>query len=515
LAGIELPGAALPRDSFAWCGESVSYWAAQQPSAPAASDPLGIALTYQELEQAIETTRAALVSAGLGPGERLLILCENNIASALAIFAAQRVRAWAVPFNARHAPSEVDSVIAHCEPRLILTTDEVSHEAAAHSSRLGTKSFPGLARFGASLAESPRPGTAVTASKDPREQVAAIIYTSGSTGEPKGVMLSHDNLNFIAGRSSELRRLRPADRIYGVLPVSHVFGLASVLYGTFYQGACINLVPRFEAEAVAQALAEDGITIFQGVPQMYSRLAALAEARDGLPAPRLRYISCGGAPLDPALKSRVESIWGLPLHNGYGLTETSPTVTTTRVEAPAANDSTGPAIADVGLRIVDKDGHSLPTGGIGEIQVSGRLVMKGYYKAPQQSAAVMTSDGYLRTGDLGRLDAHGNLYVVGRIKELIIRSGFNVYPPEVEGVLTAHPDVAAAAVLGNLGADGNEEVVAFLQARPGCRIDTTKLAAHANARLAPYKRPNRYRVLDELPATATGKLLKHKLKDLL
>jgi len=513
--GLESGAAALPRDSFAWCGEAVAYWARKTPQSPAAADDGGEMLSYDDLETAIEEMRGALAGQGLRPGDRLLILCENSLAASLAILAAQRLRAWAVPLNARLAEREVQAVAAHCGARLVVTTDAVSPEAAAHGRRLGCRPVDPFARFGAAIAALPDPGEAEPVSDDPREQVAALIYTSGTTGTPKGVMLTHDNLNFIAGRSSEMRRLTPDDRIYAALPVSHVFGLASVLNGTLYQGARLDLVPRFEAEALARALAEDGITIFQGVPQMYSRLTALAEARGGLPAPRLRYISCGGAPLDPGLKARVEAFWGLPLHNGYGLTETSPTVTTTRIEKPATDDATGPALPDVGLRIVDAGGELLGTGEVGEIQVQGRLVMKGYYKAPDQTRTAMAADGWLRTGDLGRLDGRGQLYVIGRAKELIIRSGFNVYPPEIESVLTAHPDVAMAAVLGRKAADGNEEVIAFLQARPGRTIDSAALQAYAAARLAPYKRPSCYRVIDEMPMAATGKLLKHKLNDLL
>ena len=507
--------AALPRDSFTWCGESIGYWAARQPDAPALADSTGQVLSYRALEQAIEATAAALAERGLGPGERLAILCENGIAAALAIFAAQRLRAWAVPLNARLSAREVEVILAHCAPRLVVTTDAVSPEAAAHGTRLGAATVPELERFGARLAEGSVPGAAAPVSDESKAQVAALIYTSGTTGRPKAVMLSHDNLTFIAGRSSELRRLTPADRVYAVLPVSHVFGLASVLMGTLYQGARLDLVPRFEAGAVARALAEDGITIFQGVPQMYARLLALAEARGGLAAPRLRYLSSGGAPLDLGLKARVEALWGLSLHNGYGLSETSPTVTMTEIDAPVADESTGPPIPDAELRIAGPDGKPAAPGEVGEIEVCGRLVMQGYYRAPEDTAAVMTRDGFLRSGDLGRLDARGHLYVVGRAKELIIRSGFNVYPPEVEGVLTAHPDVALAAVLGRKSEDGNEEVVAFLQAKPGRAIDLAALRAHAAERLAPYKRPSDYRVLPELPAAATGKLLKHKLREVL
>jgi acyl-CoA synthetase (AMP-forming)/AMP-acid ligase II len=505
----------LPRDRFAWCGDSLAYWAAHRPDSVAVSDSTGATLTYRALEAAVADWAAALADAGLRQGDRLMILCENSIAAALAVFAAQRMRAWAVPLNARLSAHEVGAIAAHCGPRLILTTDAASPDAAAHGARLGATPRAPFAACGAALAPGAAPGMPEAVSSDPKTQIAALIYTTGTTGEPKGVMLTHDNLMFVAGRSSEMRRLTPADRVYGVLPISHVFGLASVLNGTLYQGARLDLVARFTAEGLARALAEDGTTIFQGVPQMYARMVSLAESRGGLPAPKLRYISCGGAPLDLGLKARVEALWGQPLHNGYGLTETSPTVTTTQIENPVSDGSAGPAVADVELRIAKPGGGPVPPGEVGEIEVRGRLVMKGYYRAPEATAAVMTPDGYLRSGDLGRLDERGHLYVVGRSKELIIRSGFNVYPPEVEGVLTTHPDVALAAVLGRKTADGNEEVVAFLQPRPGRDIDIEALKAHAAAKLAPYKRPSDYRVLAELPAAATGKLLKHKLKEVL
>ena len=505
----------LPRDRFSWCGESLAYWAGRRPGAAALSDSTGAVLSYRDLESTVEAAAAALSARGLRAGDRMVILCENAVAAALAIFAAQRLRAWAVPLNARLSAHEVDKIVAHCAPRLILTTDAVSPDAAAHVQRLGGFAADPFALYGASLAETPNPGAPKPASQDPRDQVAALIYTTGTTGEPKGVMLTHDNLMFVAGRSSEMRRLSPADRVYAVLPVSHVFGLASVLNGTLYQGARLDMVARFSAEAVARALAEDGVTIFQGVPQMYARLVALSEARGGLPAPRLRYISAGGAPLDLGLKARVEALWGLPLHNGYGLTETSPTVTTTEIDDPALDENTGPAVPDVELRIAAAGGAAAGPGEVGEIEVRGRLVMKGYYHAPEETAAVMTPDGFFKSGDLGRLDERGRLYVVGRSKELIIRSGFNVYPPEVEGALTAHPDIAFAAVLGRKTGDGNEEVVAFLQPRPGRDIDLDAVREHLAARLAPYKRPGEYKVMAELPAAATGKLLKHKLKDLL
>ncbi|MDJ0943680.1 MAG: class I adenylate-forming enzyme family protein [Kiloniellales bacterium] len=506
------PAPALPPDRFRWITDPLDHWAAAAPERIAAADPLALR-SYAGLREEVEALAALFRAEGVEPGDRVLILLENSLAGAAAILAAARLRAWAVPLNARLSAREVDAIRAHCRPRVSLYTAGVSPEAAAHARRHGAATRPALEPLGAVLAAGGEAAPEPVA-EDPAAQVAALIYTTGTTGAPKGVMLTHDNLMFIAGRSSRQRGVTAADRVYDVLPMSHVFGLSSVLLGSLYQGARLDLVPRFDPEAVARALAEDGVTIFQGVPQMYARLLARLEAGAGLPAPRLRYISAGGAPLEPDLKARVEALWSLPLHNGYGLTETSPTISTTEPDRPAADDSTGPPLPDVEVRIAGPEGEALPTGEVGEIRIRGRLVMKGYYRDPEQTSAAVTSEGWFRTGDLGRLSAEGELYVVGRLKELIIRSGFNVYPPEVEAVVASHPRVALAAVLGRK-VPGNEEVVAFVQPPPGGEIDVTALRAFVEPRLAPYKRPSDYVVMAELPASATGKLLKHKLRDLL
>ncbi|HEX6143131.1 MAG TPA: AMP-binding protein [Geminicoccaceae bacterium] len=510
---VVLPDAApLPHDRFPWVGDSLAYWAAAAPGRIALGDRLAT-LTYAGAERAVEAARARLEALGVRPGDRVLIVLENSVLAAVAILAACRLRAWAVPLNARLSPREVDAVRAHCTPRLTVYASGASREASAHAERHGAGDDPLLGRFGGQVAPMPDAG-AEPVEATPDRQVAALIYTSGTTGAPKGVMLTHDNLGFISGRSSTCRRLSPADRVYAVLPVSHVFGLASVMLGTLYQGGRLDLVPRFVPEEVARALEEDGITVFQGAPQMHARLLALAKSR-GRPvaAPTLRYATAGGAPLDLALKRQIEAMWGIPLHNGYGLSEASPTVATTEIDRPVADHSVGPPLPDVELRIAGPDGEELPVGQVGEIRVRGRLVMKGYYRDHEQTRAAVTADGWLRTGDLGRLQG-GQLYVEGRLKELIIRSGFNVYPPEVESVLTSHPDVALSAVLGR-PVEGNEEVVAFVQPVPGRRLDLQELRAFVEPRLAPYKRPSAYHVMDELPATATGKLQKARLRDFL
>jgi len=228
-------------------------------------------------------------------------------------------------------------------------------------------------------------------------------------------------------------------------------------------------------------------------------------------APALRYASSGGAPLDLALKRAVEARLGTVLHNGYGMTELSPTIAQTLIEAPRQDDSVGAVFPGIAIRIVHDDGRTRPEGEAGRLQVRGPTVMLGYYRAPEETAKIL-HDGWLDTGDLARRASDGALFVVGRAKDVIIRSGFNVYPEEVEAVLASHPDVTLAAVVGRPVA-GNEEVIAFVQPRPGSALDPAALAAWAAERLAPYKRPARIVLRDALPAAATGKILKHRLRE--
>lgn len=503
--------AAAAGDAPRWLHDLVTVLARSRAEAPVIGDATG-ALTGAELAAAVGKAEATLRRHGLRAGDRALLLAENTVAAAVLVFALSRLGAWPVILNPRLAPPEIEAIAAHCGARCRLYATALSPAAAALAASDGAAP---LALETAGVAATPIVESAPEpAEDDPARAVGALIYTSGTTGRPKGVMLTHANLLFIARVSGALRRLGPADRVYGVLPISHVFGLASVFLGSLRYGARLELVPRFEAEAAARALAEEGITIFQGVPALYARLLELAGRRGGtLPAPALRYISAGGAPLDLTLKRRVEALWGLPLHNGYGLTETAPTVSTTDIDRPVQDDSVGPLLPGVEVRIVEPAGGAeLGSEAVGELWIRGPNVMRGYYRDPEQTAAVLTPEGWLKSGDLARLDAAGNLYIVGRLKELIIRSGFNVYPAEVEAVLAGHPDVALCAVVGRRSG-GNEEVVAFVQPVAGRHLDIESLRALAAERLAPYKRPARYVTRDALPTTPAGKLLKAQLRE--
>jgi acyl-CoA synthetase (AMP-forming)/AMP-acid ligase II len=343
-------------------------------------------------------------------------------------------------------------------------------------------------------------------------RVAALIYTSGSTGLPKGVMLTHNNLIFSAGGAAKIRSLNREDRLYGILPLSHIVGLSIVFLGTLLSGATIYLEPRFDPMAARLTLEKERITVMLGVPSMFSQFLQYAKMRklQSLKLPALRIISCSGAPLPPAIKSSVEALFGLPLHHGYGITECSPNVAQVRLDVPPRKDnSVGPMFPGVEARLVGGDAQPVPEGEVGELWVRGPNIMKGYYRAPEETAAAINAEGWFNTRDLARFE-DGNLFIVGRTKDLIIRSGFNVYPAEVEAVLNAHPAVAESAVIGRM-TQGNEDILAFVQASPGLHLTETDLAEHAAKHLVTYKRPSRIFIVSTMPMTPSGKIAKSDL----
>ncbi|MYM84927.1 AMP-binding protein [Duganella sp. FT50W] len=470
-------------------------WAERTPHAPALHDGARH-WTYAELAAAIDQATARLRALQLRPGDRLAVVGENCVDQVVLSFAAAELDAWIVHINGRLSPREVEVVLAH--------------SGARRAIYLATPGSPAAWTVG-DLNQDCAPEPVHAAS---HQQVAALLYTTGTTGAPKGVMLTHRNLLFIAAVSSTLRGLTPDDRAYGVLPITHVYGLTSVMLGTLYAGACLYLCPRFTPDQLLGALRDHRLTIVQGVPAMYARLLEkLGDAATPLHT-HLRFAYAGGSPLPPSLKARVERLLGLPLHNGYGLTESAPTISQTRLDKPRDDTSVGHLIPGVEARVLQPDGGGTASGEIGELWIRGPNVMRGYYRQPDLTAAVIDADGWLNTGDLVRQDADGALFIVGRTKELIIRSGFNVYPLEVETMLNAHPAVTQSAVVGRPAADGGEEVVAFVELDTHHTLDIDALRHYLAERLAPYKRPSAIIALARLPAAPSGKILKHQLQQM-
>lgn len=487
---------------------AVEHWITRQPEAEAIVDG-DIRWRYIDLREAVFQAQAWLDRLCVGPGDRIMIVGENGRALPALLLAASALDVWTVIVNARLSAPEIDNIRRDCEPARIIYTPECSREAntLARDNDASFETLDWLGELGVSAAMPCNLEPVI----DDGSQVAAMIYTSGTTGSPKGVMLTHRGLLFIAAIGGGLLRIGPGDRLYGVLPTSHVFGLSSVCMGALANGACLHTAARFDAERVIDALAEDGISVLQGVPAMFAAiLERLRRADRHLKTPLLRYISVGGAPMDMNLKTRVEAAFGLTLHNGYGLTEASPTISQTRMGSHHDSTTVGPIIPGVAHQIRDRDGRVLGTNETGELWARGPNIMAGYFRRPEATAETLV-DGWLNTGDLAYIDDDGQLFIVGRTKELIIRSGFNVYPADVEAVLNAHPEVIQCAVVGRTVAN-NEEVVAFVQRVDGSTLTAEALLAFAGEHLSGYKRPSDIVFMDRLPATATGKILKGKLK---
>ncbi len=496
--------------TLATVGEIIPYWAARAPDRAVLTDD-SRSWTYRELDSAIAEAAVWLQKSGVRPGDRVMLVCENCCA-AVALFLALNVcGAWPIVVNARLSDREVDEIRDHSGARRIILTIGVSARANAHATRLGA-ALHDPASFGA-VALSPLNEAAVPepVEADPAQRVAALLYTSGTTGKPKGVMLSQSNLLFVARASAEVRSLGPDDKTYVVMPISHILGLTGILLGSLVAGAQVRLTSRFDPAAIFAALDRERVSLLIGTPSMHAMLAEYATRKKLVPVacPALRIMSSAGAPLDAATKSTVEAAFGRTLHNGYGITECSPTITLTSLQAPRTDCSVGRLIPGVEAKLVGPDDRVAAPNEVGELWVRGPGIMKGYYRAPEETAAAVNAEGWFKTGDLARIE-DGNMFIVGRCKELIIRFGFNVYPAEIEGVLNAHPDVARSAVIGKQ-VDGTEDVLAFVHLTDGARTTTDELSDYAATKLAPYKRPSRIVVVPSMPVSPTGKILKSEL----
>lgn len=458
------------------------------------SDTLGQRWTWADTADAAQDAAGLLRAAGARTGDRVLLVTENCNATVAFLFGASLIGAAVIPFNARQTGPELSRVVKHADPSVLVFLSEISKEAAAHAIAFSAETQSGSFGTVHFSSRGSRP--------DAIEDVAVILYTTGTTGDPKGVMLTHGNMRFGGAASANLRWMVPEDHIYGALPLAHVFGLASVITAAVHTGAYVEFEARFSAAKLFHTL-QNGVSLLSAVPQMHALLMQYVKEQglQQLGSTTLRYVSSGGAPLDPDWKRRAEAFYGIPLQNGYGMTETTAGIAATQHTEINDDVSCGPPLPGVEMRVSD-----------GELQVRGDHVMKGYFRAPDLTAEVLSPDGWFATGDLGEIDDQGRVWILGRKKELIIHGGFNVYPPEVEGVLSDHPQVIQAAVIGHM-VDGDEKILAFCQVAADDWPSDAALHDWVRARLAGYKRPWRIICAESLPAAATGKILKHKLKD--
>jgi len=493
----------------------ISRWVEQSPDHPALVESSGT-WTYRELATAIAEAKRWLEGLGVRAGDRVMLVFENSRAFAAILLALSSLDAWPVLVSTNLSGRELDEIRDHCRPRRAIYFTTVSRPASEHAKRhaanvVDVRGLGSLAVGALNSNVEPEP-----ISSEVPDRVAALIYTSGTTGLPKGVMLTHRNLLFVASLSAKIRGLTPEDRMYGVLPMSHAVGLSVVLLGSLISGATLYLSPRFDPFSAISAIEKERLTVLLGAPSLFSLLLEYAKLR-GLKAlrfPALRIISSSGAPLQPILKSQVEQLFGLTLYNGYGVTECSPNISQAVVGEHRNDTSVGRPLPGIELQLVGPDQKPVASGDVGELWVRGPNVMKGYYRAPEETAAAINPDGWFNTRDLARLK-DGYLFIEGRTKELIIRFGLNVYPAEVEAVLNSHPAVARSAVVGRtVAATGGEEVIAFVQPKRESRVEEAEIALYAAQYLAPYKRPSHILIVPDMPITATGKIVKGELSKL-
>jgi long-chain acyl-CoA synthetase len=349
------------------------------------------------------------------------------------------------------------------------------------------------------------------------DDTAVILYTSGTTGQPKGAELRHRNMrdNALAGAELFGASAETPDTYLCVLPLFHSFGQTVIQNGAFAFGGTVVMLPRFDAAAALAAMGKENVTFFAGVPTMYwGLLGALDESVDvERLAGNLRVAAAGGSALPVEVHKDFQKRFGVTILEGYGLSETSPVASFSPYGQPARPGSIGTPMPGVEMKLLQPDSwDEVPDGPdeIGEIAIKGHNIMKGYYNRPEATEEVIR-DGWFRSGDLGRRDEDGWYYIVDRSKDMIIRGGYNVYPREIEEVLLTHPDVSLAAVVGVPHESHGEEIKAYVILNPGATVTPDELVEWGKQEMASYKYPRLVSIVDSLPMTATGKILKREL----
>jgi long-chain acyl-CoA synthetase len=461
-----------------------------------------VVLTYSEFDRRSSRVAGWARQRGQRPGDRVGLMLPNVAQFPILYYGLLRAGVVVVPMNPLLKAREVN----HC------LTDSGAQTVLAWHAAEGSRD--GAAAAGAdhivigpdgSELDDAEPDSAIT--ERGMHETAVILYTSGTTGTPKGAELTHANLNRNAELSArQLLRLGTDDVVMGCLPLFHTFGQTCALNAAIISGASITLLPRFDARRALEVIQRDRVTVFAGVPTMYTALAAVP---DNTAVPTLRLCISGGAALPVEVLRNFEAAYSCQILEGYGLSETSPVVSFNRAGHRKLG-SIGTPIDGVSMRLVDDSGADVANGDVGEIAVQGHNVMAGYWHQPEATAAVM-ADGWLRTGDLARMDADGFFFIVDRKKDMIIRGGFNVYPREIEEVLYEHPKILEAAVIGIPHPTHGEEVVAVVVVDGAATITADEVRDYVKARVAPYKYPRQVWFLDALPKGPTGKVLKRRI----
>lgn len=475
--------------------------------------------SYRDFDERANQVANGLIQLGVQPGDRVALYIHNLPIFMEAYYGILRTGASVVPLNVLYKAGEVEYILKDSGAAAILTFAPfapVALAAAANAPELrhvivaAPEEIQGATLWRTAFAEAPTSAPAVEVQD---EDVAVICYTSGTTGHPKGAMLTHRNLVSNCNQCSAIERIaaRPEDVVWLALPLFHIYAMNVGMNLTVKAGGTMLLVERFDLTGSLDELQKNHATVLYGAPPMFVGWAQVPNIKD-YDFSSVRYIASGAAALPVQIMTLFEGLAGVPISEGYGLTEASPVVTSNAAGPVTKPGTVGPAIPGCEVKIVDEAGNEVARGALGEVICRGPNIMKGYWKQPQATADALR-DGWLHTGDLGSMDEDGYVSIADRIKDMIIVSGFNVYPREVEETLFKHPAVADAAVVQYPDPYQGESVLAFVVLKQGASATEQEIIDFCRSEIAVFKCPRKVVFRDALPKNNTGKVLRRELRE--
>ena len=473
------------------------------------------ALTYREFDRVTDRMAAALQALGLKKGDHGAVFFPNSLDTLLCYFSVIKAGGTVIPINPLYTPREVAFILNNSGAKFLLSAGPFRKIIEGIRPQVPTLAWavfreegePSILKAVERLAPSAHSLRPVGLSA---EDSAIIFYTSGTLGQPKGVILTHGNFTFSGPNIARAYGLEEEDITMAVLPLVHVFAVASAVFGSLSSGGTVVILERFQAEAVLRAFEEYRVTWFPGVPTMFNYIYHAYE-KGSYTISSMRMGLSGGASLSVELLKNWEERFRAQILEVYGLTESTGLVTANPVEGTRKAGSIGLPVFGVETRLIDKEGKDAARGEVGELIFKGPNATKGYWRLPEQTAESIR-DGWVYTGDLAREDEEGYFYIVGRKKDLIITGGYNVYPREIEEVLYTHPAVYEAAVVGIPDEFRGEIPKAFITLKPGQQTSEEEIIAFCKDNLAPYKVPRQVEICPELPKSSTGKILHRELR---
>ena len=463
-------------------------------------------ITYQQLQEKTAAYRDFFYALGIRCGDNVALCSRNCREYIYAYMAINWLGAVAVPINFQLSPREIVYILKDAGIEFFITHKELDFTTTSKDPLAATLQQILLPEIDHQLGNQP-PSPALPGDFS-EENTGAIIYTSGTTGSPKGAVLSHKNLTRDAAMFQEFLQVKPTDNILCVLPMYHCFSWTCAVINPLYAGACITILAAFSPKECLDTIRERQISILYAVPSICSLIAKLGRKED---LKSLRIAVLGGASLPLQIAQDFKEKFGIAICEGYGLSEAAPVCA---VNPPGREKlgSIGLPLPGIQVKIIDADSNALPPGQPGELCLAGDNVMKGYWHLPEDTAAAL-KDGWLHTGDIAVQDNDGYLFIVDRIKDMIISMGENIYPREIEELLYAYDGIAEAAVVGVPDKLRGQSGVCFFVTEPGKEVVIRELKKYLQENLALYKLPREYKQLQELPKTGTGKISKRELVD--